>query len=64
MFESDFSFQLSLEARAEKSTGAFREQKLVILPFLNFFIQTVNIPPIVGYYELSVVELWSISILC
>ena len=32
----------------KKSGEAFREQNLMIFPFLSFLIQTVYIPPIVG----------------
>ena len=45
--------------RAERSVEVFREQKLVIFPFLSFFIQTVYIPPNVGQDELRVFELWA-----
>ena len=38
---------ISPRSRAEKSSEAFQEQKLVISPFLSFLIQMVYIPPIV-----------------
>ena len=49
---------------AENSAKAFREQKLVIFPFLSFLIETVYIPANVGQYNFSVFELLGIQILC
>ena len=45
--------------RAEKRAKLFWEQNLVIFLFLSFLIQTIYIPPIVGHYRLSVIELWA-----
>ena len=47
---------MHLGARAEKRAEVFWEQKLVIFPFLKFFIETLYIPAIVGLYELSVLN--------